>query len=81
MYAGEIHTGYLKGKNNEKMVAQRMGMVSSENPLSTTSRYYTNPYHSRRNVPSIANNQKNYGEGMREHYLRTGVPSKNNPLA
>ena len=39
-YAGEFHTGYVQGKNDVKMVQQRMGMVSSENPLSTTTRYY-----------------------------------------
>ena len=31
-------------------------------------------------MPSMANNTKNYGES-RDHYLRTGVESKNNPLA
>lgn len=63
------------------MVAQRMGMVSKDNPLSTTTRYYANPYDSKRQVPSVANHQKNYGEGNRDFYLRTGVESQNNPLA
>jgi Mor family transcriptional regulator len=58
-----------------------MGMVSKDNPLSTTTRYYANPYDSKRQVPSVANDQKNYGEGARNFYLRTGVESKNNPLA
>lgn len=79
-YAGEMHTGYVQGKNSVKMVSQRMGMVSSENPLSNTTRYYSNAYDSKRQVPSVANDQKNYGEGTRNHYLRTGVESKNNPL-
>jgi hypothetical protein len=30
-------------------------------------------------VPSVANDQKNYGEN-RNYYLRTGMESKNNPL-
>ena len=58
-----------------------MGMVSTENPLSNTSRYYTNQYDSKRHMPSVANDNKNYGEGTRNHYLRTGVESKNNPMA
>jgi hypothetical protein len=61
------------------MVAQRMGMVSNENPLSTTTRYYTNNFNSKRQVPSVANDQKNFGEG-RNYYQRTGIESKNNPL-
>ena len=55
-------------------------MVSSENPLSTTTRYYQNQYDSTRQTPSVANNQRNYGE-QRTNYLRTGVVSQNNPLA
>jgi len=62
-----VHTGYVQGKNEVKMVAQRMGMVSSKNPLSTTTRYYTNNYNSKRQVPSVANDQKNFGEG-RNYY-------------
>lgn len=54
--------------------------MSSENPLSTTTRYYNNPYEAKRQTPSVANNQRNYGE-QRDHYVRTGVESKNNPLA
>lgn len=80
-FVGEPHTGYQQGKNDVKMVAQRMGMVSKENPLSTTTRYYANSYHSKRQVPSVANPQKAYGEGARDYYLRTGVESQNNPLA
>ena len=80
-YVGEPHTGYQKGKNEVKMVAQRMGMVSKDNPLSNTTRYYANPYDSKRQVPSVANYQKAYGEGVRNHYVRTGVESQNNPLA
>lgn len=79
-YVGEMHTGYLQGKNSVKMVQQRMGMVSSDNPLSNTTRYYSNLYDSKRQVPSVANDQKNYGEGQRNYYMRTGVESKNNPL-
>ena len=55
-------------------------MVSSDNPLSNTTRYYSNNFDSKRQQPSIANNQRNYGES-RDHYIRTGVESKNNPLA
>ncbi len=55
-------------------------MVSSDNPLSTTTRYYSNNYDSKRQTASLANNQKNYGES-RDHYIKTGVESKNNPLA
>lgn len=80
-YAGEPHTGYQKGKNEVKMVAQRMGMVSKDNPLSNTTRYYANPYDSKRQVPSVANHQKTYGEGNRDFYMRTGVESQNNPLS
>jgi hypothetical protein len=63
------------------MVSQRMGMVSSDNPLSTTTKYYSNQYDSKRQMPSVANDRKNYGEGIRDHYMRTGTESKNNPLA
>lgn len=56
-------------------------MVSSENPLSTTTRYYSNNYDSKRQTPSVANDRKNWGDGDRQHYLRTGVESANNPLA
>jgi len=42
--AGELHKGYSPGKASEKMVVQRMGMTSHENPLSTTKGYYHNPY-------------------------------------
>jgi hypothetical protein len=63
------------------MVAQRMGMVSKDNPLSNTTRYYANPYDSKRQVPSVANYQKAYGEGVRNNYIRTGIESQNNPLA
>ena len=56
-------------------------MVSSENPLSNTGRYYNNPYDSKRSMPSVANDRRNYGEPEREHYYRSGVESKNNPFA
>jgi len=67
-FAGEPHTGYQKGKNDVNMVAQRMGMVSKDNPLSNTTRYYANPFDSKRQVPSVANDQKNYGEGAKNFY-------------
>ncbi len=63
-----------------KMVQQRMGMVSQDNPLSTTTKFYANAYDSKRQIPSVANDHKNYGEGTRNHYLRTGTESKNNPM-
>jgi hypothetical protein len=47
-FAGVPHTGYQQGKDSVKMVQQRMGMVSESNPLSHTTRYYTNQYDSRR---------------------------------
>jgi hypothetical protein len=56
-------------------------MVSSENPLSNSSRYYVNDYEAKRSQPSVANNQRNYGEEKKEHYQRSGTESKNNPLA
>jgi len=59
------------------MVVQRSGMVSSENPLSTTTRYYSNGFEAKRQTASVANNK---GES-RDYYLKTGVESKNNPLA
>lgn len=62
------------------MVVQRTGMVSSENPLSNTTRYYSNNYEAKLQTPSVANDKKNWGES-RDYYLRTGVVSKNNPLA
>lgn len=58
-----------------------MGMVSQDNPLSTTTKFYANAYDSKRQIPSVANDNKNYGEGTRNHYMRTGTESKNNPLA
>lgn len=63
------------------MIVQKSGMMSSQNPLSTTTRYYVNDYEAKRNGPSVANTQKQWGEGQRETYLRTGVESKNNPFA
>jgi hypothetical protein len=56
-------------------------MVSSENPLNNTARYYNNPYEAKRNMPSVANDKKNWGEPERDHYIRSGVESKNNPFA
>ena len=47
-FAGEPHKGYNKGSDANKMVVQRSGMMSGENPLSTTTRYYNNPYDSKR---------------------------------
>lgn len=61
-YAGEVHRGYEKGKDAVKMVVQKTGMVSSENPLSTSSRYYNNPYEAKRSQPSLANEKRNWGE-------------------
>lgn len=54
-YVGDPHTGYQQGKNSVKMVSQRMGMVSQDNPLSNTTRYYSNAYDSKRQLPSVAN--------------------------
>jgi Ca2+-binding EF-hand superfamily protein len=79
-FVGQPHQGYKTGNDPTKAMSQRMGMVSSENPLSTTTRYYTNEYDSARKVPSVANEKKNWGEN-RDHYLRTGVESANNPFA
>jgi hypothetical protein len=39
-FAGQPHSGYKQGADAVKMVQQRSGMVSSDNPLSTTTRYY-----------------------------------------
>lgn len=80
-FVGEPHAGYQQGKTSVKMIAQRSGMVSSDNPLSTTTKYYANEYDSKRKAPSVANYSKNFGEGTRTNYLRTGVESKNNPLS
>lgn len=63
------------------MVSQRMGMVSSENPLSNTNKYYANQYHSKRQEPSLANQDKNFGDSSKAYYQKTGVVSKNNPMA
>jgi len=79
-FAGEPHKGYNKGADSNKMVVQRSGMMSGENPLSTTTRYYNNPYDSKRQTPSVANNNRNYGEPERGYYQRTGEESKNNPF-
>jgi len=62
------------------MVVQKSGMMSSANPLSTTTRYYTNPYEAKRDAPSVANNQRNYGEPERNFHQRTGEESKSNPF-
>ena len=62
------------------MVVQRSGMMSSENPLTTTTRYYSNPYEAKRQTPSVANDNKNWGDGGKDFYCRTGVESKNNPF-
>jgi hypothetical protein len=63
------------------MVVQRTGMVSSENPLSTTTRYYQNGYEAKNQTPSLANDKRNWGEGQRDHYIITGTESKNKPFA
>lgn len=55
-------------------------MMSGENPLSKTNRYYYNPYDSKRQVNSVANYQREYAE-QRDTYERPGTSSKNNPLA
>lgn len=55
-------------------------MVSSENPMSTASKLYQNNYESKRQVSSIANTGKTYGD-QKDTYQRTGTESKNNPLA
>lgn len=39
-FVGQPHQGYKQGQDTTNMVAQRSGMVSSDNPLSTTTRYY-----------------------------------------
>ena len=49
------------------MVVQKTGMVSSENPLSNSSRYYNNPYEAKRTAPSVANTKKMYGEEEKSH--------------
>lgn len=79
-FAGQPHQGYQSGSNAVKMVQQRSGMVSSDNPLSNTTRYYQNNFDSKRQIASVANNNRLYGE-QKDHYARTGVESKNNPLA
>lgn len=56
-----------------------MGMVSSENPLSNTNKYYANQYHSKRQEPSLAN--QDFGDSSKAYYQKTGVVSKNNPMA
>jgi len=55
--------------------------MSSENPLSTTKRYYQNNYEAKLDKPSVANIGKNYGEPERQYYQRSGEESKNNPFA
>ena len=54
--------------------------MSSENPLSTTTRYYNNPYEAKRQTCSVANDKKNWGEPDRGYYMRSGEESKNNPF-
>lgn len=56
-------------------------MVSSDNPLSNSSRYYNNPYEAKRTAFSVANYAKNYGEPEKEHYIRSGAESSNNPFS
>jgi calcyphosin len=62
------------------MVAQRSGMVSSDNPLSTTTKLYQNNFESKRQMPSVANTQRMWGE-QKDNYQRTGTESKNNPFS
>ena len=76
-YVGTPHQGYQTGSNPTKFVVQRSGMVSSENPLSTTTRYYSNNYDAKLQTNSVANDRSE----QRENYLRTGTESKNNPMS
>lgn len=76
-FAGTPHQGYQTGTTAVKMVVQRSGMVSSENPLSTTTRYYSNGFDAKLQTQSVANTKSD----NRDYYLKTGVESKNNPLA
>lgn len=80
-FVGQPHTGYKAGADSTNMVVQKTGMVSADNPLSNSSRYYSNSYEAKRNAPSVANTQKVWGEPERDHYIRSGVESKNNPFA
>jgi len=75
-FAGVPHSGYQTGQDPVKMVVQKSGMMSSQNPLSTTTRYYTNPYEAKRQVDSVANIKNE----QRDHYLKGGAESKGNPL-
>lgn len=52
-------------------------MVSSENPLSNTTRYYSNNYDAKLQGSSVANERSE----QRDHYLKSGTESKNNPMA
>jgi len=58
----------MQGQNPSKMVVQKSGMVSSANPLSTTTRYYVNDYEAKRNMPSVASLEKHNGNGERQFY-------------
>lgn len=55
----------MQGQHPSKMVVQKSGMVSSANPLSTTTRYYVNDYEAKRNMPSVASLDKHNGNGER----------------
>jgi hypothetical protein len=66
--AGEMHKGYSQGQDTNKMVVQKSGMMSSSNPLSTTTRYYNNPYEAKRTAPSVANQARVNGEPERGYY-------------
>jgi hypothetical protein len=51
-------------------------MMSSENPLTTTTRHYQNNYEAKKGT-SLANNDR----VDKDYYLKSGVSSKDNPLA
>jgi hypothetical protein len=80
-YVGEQHKGYQRGENAHKMIVQKTGMVSTENPFHTTARYYQNDYEAKRTAPSVANVDKVWGTGQRQNYQRSGEESKNNPFS
>jgi hypothetical protein len=51
-------------------------MMSSENPISTTTRLYQNNYEAKK-----GNSLAHHGREEKDQYLRSGVSSKDNPLA
>ncbi len=54
-------------------------MMSNENPLSQTTRYYSNQYEAKNGV-SMSNVNKTYG-APRENYIRSGEESKQSVFA